>query len=216
MTRPAFRAGKRTLPRLPQTIRSKWTPCATPSFFGPSLQVPISSCGVLAVSSLAANNVRSLWSEHPGSSRRRLPSASSSDRPNAVPLLRRGSAVGHLRSLLVRPRTRHSLCVSGTGVGRAGEDGRIGYWYTHSRFARGASARRALQRGLRGLREAVENAGAKWLPGPATEGKNATGRQGATYRLRSATARTIASANRQIGKSANRQIGKSANRQIGE
>lgn len=142
--RPAFRAGWQALPRLRQTIRRKCAACAPPSCLGYPLQMLIPSCGVLAVSSLAAFDVRSLRSAHPGRSRRRLASASSSDRQNTALFLRRGSVMKHLRSLLLRLTTRNSICVPGTMSCRPEEDGRIGYWYTNSLFARGASARRSL------------------------------------------------------------------------
>ncbi len=51
-TRPAFRAAKRTLPRLPQTTRRGGSPYAAPSCFRHSLQVILLSCSALAVSSL--------------------------------------------------------------------------------------------------------------------------------------------------------------------
>lgn len=54
-TRPAFRAGRRTLPRLPQTRRRGRASCTTPSCFGHPLQVLVLSCRALAVSSFVCH-----------------------------------------------------------------------------------------------------------------------------------------------------------------
>ncbi|QPB24253.1 hypothetical protein [Rhizobium sp. 007] len=54
-TRPAFRAVRRTLPRLPQTRRKGRAPCAAPSCFGRPLQVHVLSCGARAVSSFGCH-----------------------------------------------------------------------------------------------------------------------------------------------------------------
>ncbi len=147
--RTAFRDGKRTLPRLPQTVRRGGPPCAAPSCFRHPLQVVLLSCGALSVASFAGHRcpfptVTTFPAAHDDGSLQHLSPNSSGHR--AVPPAR---ITGN------QPVTAVALPDGSQQHGRLGHggqmssvrDGRIGYWYTNSRSARGAGRLRG-ERGV--------------------------------------------------------------------
>jgi len=140
-TRTAFRAGRRTLPRLPQTTRRGGSPYAAPS----CLQAfaagdpPILPCARRLIARAPSTSVL-FGHGHPGASRQRLASASLT-KPVWPP--RYSSGADHRPEPVIAvalsddPQQHERFGHGGqTGLVR---DGRIGYWYTNSRFARGAS-----------------------------------------------------------------------------
>ncbi|SCB47064.1 hypothetical protein GA0061103_0074 [Rhizobium multihospitium] len=144
-TRPAFRAGRRTLPRLPQTTRRGGSPYAAPSCFRHSLQVILLSCRALAVSSLVRHRrLFPFGHGHPGASRQRLASASIT-KPVCPP--RYSFGADHWPEPVIAVALSDDAQQHGR-LGHGGQtglviDGRIGYWYTNSRFRpRGESPQR--------------------------------------------------------------------------
>jgi len=140
-TRPAFRAAKRTLPRLPQTTRRGGSPYAAPS----CLQAfaagdpPLLPCARRLIARAPSTSVL-FGHGHPGASRQRLASASLT-KPVWPP--RYSSGADHrpepvIAVALSDDPQQHGRFGHGGQTGLV-RDGRIGYWYTNSRFARGAS-----------------------------------------------------------------------------
>ena len=142
--RPAFRAGWRTLPRLPQTIRRGGSPCAAPSSFGHPLQTILLSCGALAMVVRAPSMAVPFGHGHPGRSRLGSLQHIPSKRPGhrAIPPARITGDTPVIAAASSDDAQQHWRL--GHGVRAVSmEYGRIGYWYTNSRFARGAILARA-------------------------------------------------------------------------
>ncbi|MBB3967027.1 hypothetical protein GGQ67_004720 [Rhizobium metallidurans] len=139
-TRSAFRAARRTLPRLPQTRRRGRVPCAAPSCFGHPLQARVLSCGALAVSSFACRRgpfppVTVLSTAHDDGLLQHLSRSLSAHR--AVPPARITGNEPVIAVALSGDSQQHRRLGHDAQTDFL-RDGRIGYWYTNSRFARGA------------------------------------------------------------------------------